>query len=107
MRRSRKPLSKRQQRKAMARVAMALARTREEREKAAFQPILFNTHQYGPRFYRRQQSAIARGKGGEGWRRKKRMRGESYGRKLEAMICSGAPFATVQVERKVMRALLA
>jgi hypothetical protein len=106
MRRSRKPLSQRQRRKAEAREAMALASTQAEREKAAFRPILFNTHRYGPRFYRRQQEAEKRGKGGEAWRRKKHIRGEYYGRKLDALIRSGAPFGTVQIERKVMRALL-
>jgi hypothetical protein len=85
---------------------MALARTREEREKAAFQPILFNTHKHGPRFYRRQQSAMFRGKGGVAWRRKKRIRGERRGRQLEALIRSGAPLSAVRAERAVMRALL-
>lgn len=106
MRRSRKPFSQRQARKAAARVAMALATTREEREEAAFRPILFEVHRYGPRFYRRRQQADLRGKGGEGWRRKKYLRGEYYGRKLEQLIRSRAPFAEVQVERKIIRALL-
>jgi hypothetical protein len=91
----------------MARVEMALARTKEEREKAAFRPILFEMHQYGPRFYRRQHAAMNRGKGGEEWRRKKRIRGEYYGRGLEALIRSGAKHSVVLAERAVMRALLA
>lgn len=106
MRRSRKPLSQRQQRKAEARMRMALAETREEREEAAFRPILFEMHRYGPRSYRRRQQADRRGKGGEGWRRKKRLRGEYYGRKLEQLIRSRASFAKVQIERKIIRALL-
>ena len=85
---------------------MLLASSQKEWEAAAFRPILFNTNKFGPRFYRRQQAAANRGKGGEGWRRKKYIRGEYYGRKLDALIRSRVPFSAVQVERKVVRALL-
>lgn len=106
MRRSRKPLSRRQQRKVAARVAIALTETREEREKAAFRPLLFQMHRNGLRHYRRRQWADMKGEIGEGCRRKKAIRGEYYGRKLEALIRSGAPFYRVQNERRVIRALL-
>lgn len=107
MRRSRKPLSKRQQRKAAARRAMLLAKTKAEREAAAFRPILCRMHKHGPRHYRRRMNAVNRGCVGEAWRRKKYIRGEYYGRKLERLIRSGAPFYKVRAEREVIRALLA
>ncbi len=101
-----KPLL-RQQRKAIARRALRLATTDAERKEAAFRPILWNTHPHGPRAQRQHARAYHRDQVGEGWRRKKYIRGEYYGRKLEQLIRSRAPFARVQAERKIIRALLA
>lgn len=101
------PRTQRQLRKATARVMMALAKTRAEREAAAFTPIINEMHPHGNRRTRRYAHAVSQGRVGEGWKRKKRIRGEYYGRKLDSLIRSGAPMREVQRERIIIRALLA
>lgn len=100
------PHTRRQQRKAEARVAMALAKTRAEREAAAFKPVINEMRPHGNRRTRRYASAVSQGRVGDGWKRKKRIRGEYYGCKLDSLIRSGAPMREVQRERIIMRALL-
>ncbi len=105
MSRSRKaPRTRRQARKAEARVRMALAGTRAEREAAAFKPTFSIPNPLGNRHVRRGRLSW---RGEVGWRRKKCIRGEYYGRKLEELIRSGAPLARVRAERTIIRALLA
>jgi len=67
-------------------------------------PIINEMHPYGNRRARRGQSSQ---RGEAGWRRYKAIRGEHYGRKLEALIRSGAPLARVHAERAIIRSLLA
>jgi hypothetical protein len=95
MSRSRKaPLTQRQARKAAARAA----------ELQGFRPIIGEMHAAGNRHTRR---AWYSRRGQPGWKRKKALRGEYYGRKLEELIRSGAPLAWVHRERKIIRSLLA
>lgn len=101
----RAPLSRRQARKAAARAAMRLAKTPEERKRAAFHPIMNERHPHGNRRTRLARSSNR--ELGEGWRRKKYIRGEYYGRRLEAVIRSRAPLHVVKRERIIIRALLA
>lgn len=97
MSRSRKaPRTRRQARKAEARAAGT-----------GFTPIMGEMHPHGNRHARRHASAVARSRVGDGWRRKKALRGEYYGRKLENLIRSGAPLAHVRAEQIIIRSLLA
>jgi len=93
MSRSRKePRTRRQARKAAARAALQ-----------GFQPLIGEMHAAGNRRTRRAWQSQ---RGSAGWRQKKAVRGEYYGRKLEELIRSGAPFVKVRYERSVMRSLL-
>lgn len=88
------PRTRRQARKAAAR-----------EQNVAFHPIMNEMHRHGNRRTRLARSSNR--ELGQGWRRKKYIRGEYYGRRLEAVIRSRAPLRIVKRERTIIRALLA